>query len=343
MSGSPAGVIVYSARPRLPQFAEKNKRIMKLNRFALYVWATLAFTLVVIVWGAFVRATGSGAGCGSHWPLCNGVVVPRSATVETVIELTHRATSGILLLMVLGMLVWAFRAFPKGHIVRFGAVLSTVLILIEALLGAGLVLFELVAENDTAFRAIAMALHLVNTFLLVGAITLTGWWASGGAPLRLRGQGAVGVVLGVGILGFFLLGVSGAVTALGDTLFPALSTSEAARLGITHWLLPLRIFHPLIAIGVGLYLVAAAGAVSLLRPSVSTRRLARILTVLFVVQVGVGFLNIYLRAPVWMQLVHLLLADFVWIALVLFSAAALALPGRVPAAEQAPASPQLTR
>ena len=238
---------------------------MKLNRYAIFSWSTLAYVLFVIVWGAYVRATGSGAGCGSHWPLCNGEVVPRAPEVETMIEFTHRVTSGISLLLVVGMVVWARRAYPRGHLVRRGAAASLVLMIVEALLGAGLVVFGLVAEDDSVARAISMALHLVNTFLLVGAITLTCWWASGGAAPRLRGQGVALSLLAVGIIGFVILGMSGAVTALGDTLFKAIRMSEARALGITHWLLPLRIFHPLIAIVVGSYLILAAGFVALRR------------------------------------------------------------------------------
>jgi heme A synthase len=301
---------------------DNHKRTMKLNRYALFSWGTLGYVLLVIVWGAYVRATGSGAGCGSHWPLCNGTVVPRAPGVETLIEFTHRVTSGLALLLVVGMVVWARRIYPRGHLVRRGAAASLALMILEALLGAGLVVFGLVAEDDSVARAISMALHLVNTFLLVGAITLTCWWASGGAAPRLRGQGATLGVLALGVAGFVVLGVSGAVTALGDTLFSAISMSEARALGITHWLLPLRIFHPLIAIVVGSYLILAAGFVAVRRASPATRRLAAAMIGLILLQLGVGYLNVYLRAPVWLQGVHLLLADLVWIALVLLCTAA---------------------
>jgi heme A synthase len=302
-------------------------QLQQLSRFARFAWGVLAYNLGVVLWGAYVRASGSGAGCGSHWPLCNGEVVPRSRQVETLVELTHRATSGIALLLVVAMLVWALRSYPRGHLVRRGAKLAMLLMVLEALLGAGLVLFELVADNASMARAFAMAAHLVNTFFLIGAITLTAWWASGGRAVQLRGQGMVGWSLAVGILGFLLLGVSGAVTALGDTLFPARSLTEGIRQDFSptaHLLLRLRILHPLIAIGVGLYLVLVAALVGNLRPSTATHRLARTLTALFLLQIGAGFLNLALLAPIWLQLVHLLLADLVWIALVLLTASALA-------------------
>src|SRR6476659_8783610 len=115
---------------------------MTRARFRSFAWATLGFTLAVILWGAYVRASGSGAGCGSHWPLCNGEVVPRAPALATIIELTHRATSGIALVLVAILVVAARKSLPKGHIARTSSVYSLVFILTEALIGAGLVLFE---------------------------------------------------------------------------------------------------------------------------------------------------------------------------------------------------------
>jgi heme A synthase len=318
---------------------------MKLTPFAKFVWGVLVYNLGVVAWGAYVRATGSGAGCGDHWPKCDGKVIPRLASTEQVIEFTHRVTSGIAALLVLAMLVWALRAFPRGHVVRRAAAASMVLMVIEALLGAGLVLFQLVADNASGYRAFSMVAHLVNTFLLLGAIALTGWWASGGRPVRLRGQGAPAALLAVGVAGMLLLGGSGAIAALGDTLFPATSLREGIRQDFSptaHFLLRLRVFHPAIALAVGAYLVVAARVVARLRPTPTTRRLAVALAALYAVQIGAGFLNLALLAPVWMQLVHLLLADLVWLSLVLFGASALAVPAETPhsarpAREQAPA------
>ena len=82
--------------------------------FAAYAWAVLGFNLLVILWGAFVRATGSGAGCGSHWPLCNGEVLPRAPALATLIEFSHRLTSGVALLLVIGLVVGAWRGFPRA-------------------------------------------------------------------------------------------------------------------------------------------------------------------------------------------------------------------------------------
>lgn len=307
---------------------------MKLNPFARYAWGVLAWNLGVVLWGAYVRASGAGAGCGDHWPKCDGRVVPQLASTEQVIEFTHRVTSGAALLLVAGMLVWALRAYPKGAPVRRGAALAMVLMAMEALLGAGLVLFKLVAHDASAFRAFSMIAHLTNTFLLLAAITLTAWWASGGRPVRARGQGAVATLLALGFAGVLTIGATGAIAALGDTLFPAGSLAEGFRQDFAptaHFLLRLRILHPVIALGVGIYLAVSAQVVARLRPHPETRRLAAALGVLFAAQFAAGLLNMVLMAPVWMQLTHLLLADLVWISLVLLAASACAVRSAAPA------------
>jgi len=307
---------------------------MKLNRFAVYAWLVVAANLFVIVWGAYVRASFSGDGCGSHWPLCNGEVLPTTGFFKTVVELTHRLTSGVALLLVVGLVWRARRLFPRRHMVRRGAFWSLIFILIEALIGAALVKFELVAGNASIARAFVMSIHLVNTFLLLAVLSLTAWWAMGGQPVRWRGQGKVSLIFALGLAGTLLIAVSGAIAALGDTLFPVSSVAEGIKQDLSpaaHFLIRLRVLHPLVAVGIGLYIVAAASYVNnFLRFSPRTKKLTSVLTTLFLLQLGAGVLNLSLLAPVWLQLTHLLLADFFWIALVLTSASALA-PQRVTA------------
>jgi len=300
---------------------------MKLNHFAKYAWCILAFNLFVILWGAFVRASGSGAGCGSHWPLCNGKVIPPSPQIGTLIEFTHRITSGLSLLLVVGLLVWAFRTYPKGHSVRLGSVLAMIFMVTEALIGAVLVLFSWVAKNESTGRVISVALHQANTFLLLASLTLTAWWASGGVPIRLKGQGIGLWALGLGLFGVLILGVSGAVNALGDTLFPARSLAEGISQDFSstaHFLIRLRVWHPIMAISVGLYLIFVCGLVGMFRPEPILRRFVGLLIVFVLLQLTAGLVNVLLLAPLWMQLVHLFLADMVWIWLVLVTANTLA-------------------
>lgn len=304
---------------------------MKLSRFAKYAWGVVAFNLVVILWGAYVRASSSGAGCGSHWPLCNGEVIPRSPTIKTLVEFSHRLSSGLALLLTIGLLVWAFRAFAKKHPARTYAALSMFFMLMEAAVGAALVLFEYVAENKSIGRALWMSGHLINTFLLVAMLTLTAWTASTDERAQLRDQGGINWLFAVAILGTLILGVSGAVTALGGTLFPVTSLAEGLRQDLSptaHVLIRLRFFHPFIAIAVGALLVLTAVLVRAWRGNATTNKLSLALITLVAIQLLAGLVNLLLHAPIWLQIVHLLLSDLIWIALVLLSFTALTQPAR---------------
>lgn len=300
---------------------------MKSSNFLKFSWGVLGFNILVILWGAFVRATGSGAGCGSHWPLCNGEVLPRAPQLETVIEFSHRLSSGIAFILVLILFVQALRQYEKGNPVRLGATLSLIFIITEALIGAGLVLFRWVAQDASLGRAISIVIHLVNTFLLLGCLTLTGWWASGGRRIQTTGRGIVSWMTIIGLVGMLILGASGALTALGDTLFPSSNLGEAIQQDFSataHFLIRLRIFHPSIAVIVSCYLIIFSGYLRLRSGAGTVKRWSRILTILVVIQLAAGLVNVLLLAPVWLQLVHLLLADAVWIALIMMSASILA-------------------
>ena len=300
---------------------------MKLTGYAKFAWLVLLYNLFVILWGAYVRATGSGAGCGSHWPLCNGEVLPRAPQIETIIEYTHRLSSGIAFILVLVMFLWALRAYSKRHLVRLGASLSMILITTEALVGAGLVLFEWVAHDASVGRAVSIVIHLINTFLLLAALSLNAWWASGGKPFNLRRNRLSTWLFLIGIFGTMVIGASGALTALGDTLFPVNSFVEGITQDFSptaHFLLRLRLLHPTIAVIVGIYLLVFSGYIRMRKPTQLTQYLAYALSLFLLVQLAAGLINVLLLAPLWMQIVHLLLADGVWIILIILTASSMA-------------------
>ncbi|MFB3829884.1 MAG: COX15/CtaA family protein [Bryobacteraceae bacterium] len=300
--------------------------------FARYAWGVLAYNVMVVLWGGYVRATGSGAGCGGHWPACNGEVIPTAPSTQTIIEYSHRVTSGVALLLVAGLLIWALRLFPKGHKARRAAIFAAVFLAVEAALGAGLVLFHFTGQNISLVRALYLAVHLSNTLLLLGALTSTAWlatrrWTRGGAP----------AVLLISLPIVILVSATGAVAALGDTLFPSTSLQQGLRLDVTgtaHVLVQLRVLHPALAIVAGLFLIGAA--TSAIRWKASARAAGWTVAGLTVLQMVAGAVNVALLAPLWMQMLHLLLADVLWIALVVtaletLNAEDLALRSSIPA------------
>jgi heme a synthase len=282
------------------------------EQFHKFAWAVLGWNVLVVLWGAYVRASGSGAGCGNHWPFCNDEVVPRAPQLTTIIEFTHRMMSAVALILVVALYLGAVWRFPKRHIVRRVAALGIVFMLTEALLGAGLVLFRYVDHNESVGRAIYLSAHLVNTLLLLAVLTMTAFCSAARTPQFARAWSPrllATLLVAVGVC------VTGAIAALGDTLYPATSFAAgvqqemSATAGI---LLRLRIVHPAIAILGGLYI--AAIAILLMRED---RRFAFAAAFLTAAQLGAGALNVALLAPVWMQIVHLLIADLLWITLVL--------------------------
>lgn len=291
---------------------------MSTSRFSRFSLAVIGATLAVIVWGAFVRASGSGAGCGNHWPLCNGEVLPRERSVETLIELTHRVTSGLAFVFVVIQYLWARRVFARGQGARRAAGTSLVFMITEALVGGGLVLFEMVAGNKSVARAWWMTGHLLNTFALVASLTVT-WWLSRERPTLALPRNRYRLALDLGLGGVALVAVSGAIAALGDTLFPSSSLGAGLQDDFTataHAFVRLRLWHPFLAVGFGSYLLALAARLAMREGFEALRGTATALAALVLVQLSLGLVNLLLLAPIALQLVHLLVADLLWMTLV---------------------------
>ncbi|MBF2051844.1 MAG: COX15/CtaA family protein [Candidatus Sericytochromatia bacterium] len=295
--------------------------------FSGYAWAVVVYLIGVILWGAWVRITGSGAGCGAHWPTCHGAIIPPSPTMETLIEFTHRLSSGLCLPLVLMLLVWAFQRFPKGHRVRMATVGTLIFLLSESAVGAGLVKFELVAGDTSVARAITATAHLINTFTLTAFAALSAWWGRSSAPaFAWHWRSRASLLLLPGLAAILLVSMMGAVTALGDTLFPTTVFAEqglVARLRedlsvSTHFLVQLRIVHPLLAVLSGLYLLLALPLAQESLSESASRRGMRWVNGLLIAQLLLGLVNILLAAPGWMQIVHLLTAVVLWLGLLLY-------------------------
>jgi len=288
-----------------------------LLRFA---WFVVGYNMLVILWGALVRATGSGAGCGNHWPLCNGQVIPLSPRIDTIIEFTHRCMTGGSTFLVVGLLIWTFRGTLKGQAARTLSIVSMVLLLNEAFLGALLVKLGYVTGNQSLGRVVVLSIHLSNTMLLLAALTLTARLLDTGqrwAEFSISGARKLWALLGLGAT--LIVGVSGSLAALGDTLFPASSLRAAFAQDFavgSPWLLRLRGVHPISAIIAAVFVFWLAGQAR----RAGAGRVAGIVLSLLCFQFVLGLADVLLLAPVWMQIMHLLGADLYWVALVVLAA-----------------------
>lgn len=307
-----------------PSTASVMRSAHGVGRFA---FGALVYTFAVILFGAVVRITGSGAGCGQHWPTCQGELLHLPKRVDTAIEFTHRLTSGITVALSVLLVVLAVRRFEAGHIVRKAAYTVLAMMLVEAGIGAALVLLRLVGHNDSMARAAVMSLHLVSTCILTAALTVTAWAAHRPGALTWQPPRAVAglLVLALGLV--LLVSMTGAVTALGDTLYPVdHALSVGARLAAdqttrAHAIERLRAIHPIVAATSAIVLIGVIGAIS--RRSVTPAApWARTATVLVFTQVLAGLVNIWLSAPGWMQVLHLAIGTALWISLVVLGAAA---------------------
>jgi cytochrome c oxidase assembly protein subunit 15 len=292
-----------------------------LRRFS---WAVLVYFVAVILWGALVRATGSGAGCGDHWPLCNGTVIQHSPRIDTIIEFTHRVTSGLSFFSAVGLLAWTFAGTVRGHLARSAAVAAVVFTLVEAILGALLVKLGLTAQSHSPLRAPYLALHLTNTLLLLAALTLTAHLLSRQQGYRrkdIRLVAPIGASAGVFVV--LIVGVTGSLAALGDTLFPATSLGSSLAQDFSadsSWLLRWRWTHPALAFLASIFLIWLLVRAAQRSAYWDNRGLSAVVLTLLAAQYVLGVLDVVLLAPVWLQIAHLLGADALWAALIVLTA-----------------------
>lgn len=300
----------------------------KLSGFAKFAWFVLGYNLLVILWGVFLRASKSGDGCGQHWLTCHGEVIPSAPELKTLIEFSHRITSALDGFIVIGLLVWAILRWRSGKTetdnrVMKMAIASFVLVIVEGLLGAGLVLTGNTAENLTAARPFWMAGHLITTLVLLTFLTLTAWFASGGKSFNFKVEQKVKLFLLLGVFAFLLVGMSGSIAALSNMIFPSESLAEGISKDFSETsnvLLRLRVSHPILSIFSAVYLIFLAGWLRKKSENNSlVVRWSNIFSLLVLVQIAFGAMTLLTLAPIVMQLGHLLLADAIWISFVLLT------------------------
>lgn len=285
-----------------------------MNRFSKYSWFLLVWTILVIAWGTVVRATNSGAGCGNFWPLCGESLIPTFEVFHTGVEFLHRVMSGLLILFVITLVVWGTKHYKNDPVQKkvVWAVLGFTII--ESILGAGLVLLGLVEDNDSHLRIAAVSIHLLNTFFLLGIITVNAWWSN--HPPQLAANNKISRWITIAFLvAVAVIGATGAITALADTLFPSTSMQHTLEEQLQpggHILIYLRIYHPVLALLLG-GLVFMSLRYFLSEGTTTIRRIKVGLMVAILAQVGLGFANILLLTPLYIQVLHLVTADLIWI------------------------------
>jgi len=297
-----------------------------MRQFARFVWFVLVYDVLVVLWGAYVRVSFSGDGCGAHWPLCNGEIVPHAQQTKTLVELFHRVTSGGSLVVAIVLLVWAIRLTTKGSPVRRWSAWVLFFTASEALIGAAIVLLRLVAHDKSLVRGVSTSLHLTNTFLLLASVAMTTRVAAGAPAIAFKKRGWLGVLAAGAIFATIVIAATGSIAALGDTLYPSHSVAEGLAQDVAPsapLFIRLRSLHPFIAIFGGVLLLALASLAPAARPTRDVQRLGRALSLAYFVQVALGLINIRFLAPAGLQLLHLLSADVVWVLLVLLATAAL--------------------
>jgi len=286
----------------------KTSRLLSFN---------FALALFIILWGAWVRLSGSGAGCGEHWPMCNGEVIPTSPSLQTIIEFTHRATSGIFGITVFLQVLFARSEFGKRHLVFKSSVALFIITIIEALIGAVLVKKGLVTTNASSLRAWVIGAHLINTLLLLGAMAVTEF-AFEKRELKVATPPWQKAMAFIGLSLVLVVGSFGAIAALGNTLFPAGSLAEGVAMDFSAnapFLVQLRIFHPALALVMGLVWIVL---LNLWRNKNESKEMSKWLSLsltLILTSLAFGVVNWLLMAPVWGALMHLFLADLLWMSL----------------------------
>ena len=284
---------------------------MIINKLSLYGLVVSVFSIIA---GAIVRATGSGDGCGASWPTCNGEIIPELDTPSELIEFSHRSVSGVLLIITLIIFVKSFK--DEVPTLQKKIIWSlTFFVLLEALIGAVIVIYEWVGMNSSAPRIIAVPLHLVNTFGLLGAYTLL-FHLTRNSKTTLNNFFDRGFKIGLFL--FLLSGATGSIAALADVIFP----SESFITGLaedfdtnSEVLTRLRILHPIVASALSLYLYSEAN-----RLQNEYQVITKNIKLLILLGVLLGVSNVISNIILPLSILHLLMADLLWILYVYKSA-----------------------
>ena len=278
-----------------------------------YAKAGLLLSIASILAGAFVRATGSGDGCGATWPTCKGKIIPALSDTSELIEFSHRSVSGVLLVVTL-IIFAKTRKYQKDSLVRIVTNYLTFFVIFEALIGAVIVIFEWVGLNSSLPRIIAVPIHLVNTFGLLGSYAIL-YKILQDDLQNIKNMFIKNFLL---ISSLFLLsGATGSITALADVLFPSASFVEGFLADFdrtSEVLTRLRILHPIISSTLSIVLYVYATGIRK-KYNVSVKPLQT----LILIAVFLGVINVLSNIVLPLSILHLAIADFLWISYIYVS------------------------
>ncbi len=280
---------------------------MSLKRYRSYLVFLWIYSILVIVWGAWVRISKSGDGCGTSWPLCNNTIIPDTENTHTLIELTHRLSTGIYGILAILLVIWTFKLYSKQHNIRKISLFILSLTILEALIGAKLVLFGLVGGNTGVDRIIVMSLHQVTSVLLTGSVAKAYY-------LTFTNKINPSYLIATLKIMFLLIVATGGIAALSNTVFPSNSIIEGLMSDLdpnSHILLKLRIIHPILAMT-----LTFAMLFIIIKLYKDDPKYAIKLSIFISIGVVIGLITLITLSPTYMKLIHLTIAHIIWAVIV---------------------------
>ena len=299
------------------------------NFFQKLCLAILFFALFVILWGAWVRFSHSGDGCGAHWPLCHDQWVPYEGSQKTWMEWIHRASSGLFGLLVLSLTFFSFKYFPRKHKVRLYSIGVLFFTCTEALIGALLVLGSFTGQNASLMRVVILNTHLINSLLLIACLVFC--WRSVTPVFQKISFQKIAFFGGI----FIFIASTGSIASLSNTLFPSTSLVQGFFMDWdfknSPWIVQLRLLHPLMAVLLGgmclyylsnrkktffqkiYFLLTYLFSFKSRHTFVLNLSKNLILAVLFLMGLFTGAITLFTLSPVLMKLIHLFIAYLIWI------------------------------
>jgi heme A synthase len=297
---------------------------MKNQRFAVYTWGVLFYTIGVVLLTAYVQAV-----CHSNGLLCH-LTAPISPVANlSLLEWAYHISAAGALLLTGALLVWSRRVYERGAAVRRVAWLAMGFAILDVLTGARAMQ---VAQMDTyvsTTHMLWMLLDLSTTLLLVANLALCAWWAAGNAIMQTRPDGLISIAMGSVFVLLLLVSASGSIATPDSARFATVTVAASLQADVHTMFQVLNRMgdlHPVLAMLMSIYVAGVAWLMYHHTQTSTTRRLAVLVTVFIILEIVVGVLNLTLLTPIALQLLHLLLHTLLWITLTLLASEALAWP-----------------